>query len=154
MPNEQKQGTASTSSPVDVVNQYTGEKWYYSDIVKEHFFHPRNLLLEDPVAGQYNATGKVGSPACLLPDTNVITNPDTKAITDVSLGERVLSHDSKYHAVERIFRVTYPKTSLVRLKNYLGTATLTGDHLVYGKRIPHGNGFHRHNFRFQVKFVR
>ncbi len=147
MPNDQNQGTTPTSSAVDVVNQYTGEKWYYSDIVKDHFFHPRNLLLEDPVAGQYNATGKVGSPACLLPDTNVITNPDVKTIQNVSRGERVFSHDSRYHAVERIFRVTYPKTLLVRLKNYLGTVTLTEDHLVYGKRIPAGNGFHRHRYR-------
>ena len=48
----------------DVVNQYTGEKWYYSDIVKEHFFNPRNLMLDDPKEGQYDAVGMVGSPAC------------------------------------------------------------------------------------------
>lgn len=48
----------------DVVNQYTGEKWYYSDIVKEHFFNPRNLMLEDPDEAQYDAVGMVGSPAC------------------------------------------------------------------------------------------
>lgn len=48
----------------DVVNQFTGEKWYYSDIVKEHFFNPRNLMLEDPDESNYDAIGMVGSPAC------------------------------------------------------------------------------------------
>src|SRR3990167_791387 len=48
----------------DVVNQFTGEKWYYSDIVKEHFFNPRNLMLDDPDESQYQAVGMVGSPAC------------------------------------------------------------------------------------------
>lgn len=48
----------------DVVNQHTGDKWYYSDIVKEHFFHPRNLMLDDPDEAQYDAVGMVGSPAC------------------------------------------------------------------------------------------
>ena len=48
----------------DVVNQYTGEKWYYSDIVKEHFFNPRNLMLDEPDESQYDAVGMVGSPAC------------------------------------------------------------------------------------------
>lgn len=49
---------------IDVVNQFTGEKWYYSDIVKDHFFNPRNLMLEDPDESQYDAVGMVGSPAC------------------------------------------------------------------------------------------
>ena len=49
---------------IDVVNQFTGEKWYYSDIVKEHFFHPKNLLLDEPREGEFDATGMVGSPAC------------------------------------------------------------------------------------------
>lgn len=48
----------------DVVNQFTGEKWYYTDIVKEHFFNPRNLMLDDPDESQYQAIGMVGSPAC------------------------------------------------------------------------------------------
>lgn len=50
---------------IDVINQYTGEKWYYSDIVKEHFFKPRNLLWERPKnEDEYDAHGMVGSPAC------------------------------------------------------------------------------------------
>lgn len=51
-------------SKIDVINQYTGEKWYYSDIVKEHFFKPRNILLDAPDETQFDATGMVGSPAC------------------------------------------------------------------------------------------
>jgi NifU-like protein involved in Fe-S cluster formation len=49
---------------IDVINQYTGEKWYYTDTVKDHFFRPRNLLLEEPSADTFNASGMVGSPAC------------------------------------------------------------------------------------------
>ncbi len=50
---------------IDVINQYTGEKWYYTDIVKDHFFHPRNLLWERPQdENEYDAHGMVGSPAC------------------------------------------------------------------------------------------
>ncbi len=48
----------------DVVNPHTKQKWAYSAIVKEHFFHPKNLLLEEPVEGQFDARGTVGSPAC------------------------------------------------------------------------------------------
>lgn len=51
-------------SSADVVNQYTGERWYYSDIVKDHFFHPRNLQLEDLTPEKFDAFGMVGSPAC------------------------------------------------------------------------------------------
>ena len=49
----------------DVINQHTGEQWYYTDIVKEHFFHPQNLLLEKPKnEHEFDAHGMVGSPAC------------------------------------------------------------------------------------------
>jgi len=39
------------------------EDWFYSDVVKDHFFHPRNILLDDK---DYIAdgVGVVGSPAC------------------------------------------------------------------------------------------
>lgn len=50
---------------IDVINQYTGESWYYTDIVKDHFFHPRNLLMEKPKnEDEFDARGMVGSPAC------------------------------------------------------------------------------------------
>ena len=48
----------------DVVNKNTGEGWIYSDIVKDHFFHPRNFLPKLPKAKEFDAEGQVGSPQC------------------------------------------------------------------------------------------
>jgi len=48
----------------DIVNKYTGESWAYTKQVKSHFFKPRNLLMEDPKEGKFDAEGIVGSPAC------------------------------------------------------------------------------------------
>jgi len=48
----------------DVLSQSTGEAWLYSDIVKDHFFNPKNILLDDPKEGEFDSEGMVGSPAC------------------------------------------------------------------------------------------
>lgn len=48
----------------EVVNTHTGEKWVYTDTVKDHFFHPKNLQLDDLPEGSFDAVGMVGSPAC------------------------------------------------------------------------------------------
>lgn len=60
----QKPITQKDMSGSEVVNAHTGEKWVYSPTVKDHFFNPRNLLLEDPKEGEFDAVGMVGSPAC------------------------------------------------------------------------------------------
>lgn len=51
-------------SDSEVVNLKTQETWVYSPIVKDHFFHPRNLLLDEPLEDVFSAAGVVGSPAC------------------------------------------------------------------------------------------
>ncbi|HRY63131.1 MAG TPA: iron-sulfur cluster assembly scaffold protein [Patescibacteria group bacterium] len=48
----------------DVISQNNKESWLYSATVKEHFFHPRNVQLKNPKAGEFNGVGTVGSPAC------------------------------------------------------------------------------------------
>ncbi len=48
----------------DVTSKDKKQSWFYSDIVKEHFFHPRNFIEDGEDEGRFNAIGKVGSPAC------------------------------------------------------------------------------------------
>jgi nitrogen fixation NifU-like protein len=55
--------------------------WLYSDTVKEHFTNPRNVLLEDESAFDYNARGQTGNIKCgdqmlmlLKIDNDVITD--------------------------------------------------------------------------------
>lgn len=38
--------------------------WIYSEKVKEHFFHPKNLMLTKDPKFKYNALGVYGSPVC------------------------------------------------------------------------------------------
>jgi len=47
----------------DVVDKRTGQGWVYTDIVKDHFFKPRNLRLDDD-PHEADGIGYVGSPAC------------------------------------------------------------------------------------------
>lgn len=43
----------------------TGNSWVYTDIVKDHFFNPRNLLPQGQESGyEADGVGRVGSPAC------------------------------------------------------------------------------------------
>jgi len=71
----------------DVVNQHTGQSWVYSPTVKDHFFHPRNLLLDEPtpeVEAQFDARGTVGSPACGdVMDIWIKVDRDTEEISDL-----------------------------------------------------------------------
>jgi hypothetical protein len=55
----QKPIPKSKLKKAEVVNQYTGETWVYSDTVKDHFFNPRNLLLTNPEEGEYDAIGRM-----------------------------------------------------------------------------------------------
>lgn len=135
----------------DVVNQFTGEKWYYTDIVKEHFFNPRNLMLEDPDESQYDAIGMVGSPACIVPSTRVFANPALKPIDSVVVGEKVLSHDSQYHPVERIYRAEYGRAAkLIKIRNYLGELVATSGHLVFAKQIPKTSTFRHNSYKRKI----
>jgi NifU-like protein involved in Fe-S cluster formation/bacterioferritin-associated ferredoxin len=54
---------AKKSKP-DIINRFAGRSWAYSQIVKRHFFHPRNFLARDPQKGEFDSEGIVGSPSC------------------------------------------------------------------------------------------
>lgn len=68
----------------DVINEHTGEQWLYSDTVKDHFFHPRNLLLTPPADNEFNARGTVGSVSCGdVMDIWLKIDPATERIKDL-----------------------------------------------------------------------
>ncbi len=72
------------NTDADVINQYTGEKWYYTDIVKDHFFHPQNLQLEDLVPENFDAFGMVGSPACGdMMSMGLRIDPETEVVKEM-----------------------------------------------------------------------
>ncbi len=48
----------------DVSAQDGAKSWFYSDVVKDHFFNPRNFAMDNVDESAFNAVGKVGSPAC------------------------------------------------------------------------------------------
>ena len=48
----------------DVTNTCNTETWFYSEIVKDHFFNPQNFLKEENPPADFNAYGVYGSPAC------------------------------------------------------------------------------------------
>ncbi|MEK7614763.1 MAG: iron-sulfur cluster assembly scaffold protein, partial [Patescibacteria group bacterium] len=48
----------------DVASHDKKKSWFYSDVVKEHFFNPQNFIRDEVDEKQFNAIGKVGSPAC------------------------------------------------------------------------------------------
>lgn len=54
----------NSKSKPDIINKYTGNTWVYSQNVKDHFFNPQNLLLENPEDASFDAEGIVGSSAC------------------------------------------------------------------------------------------
>lgn len=53
----------TNNGDVFLENTCDGDAWVYSAIVREHFFHPRNLLLDEKTYAA-DGFGTVGSAAC------------------------------------------------------------------------------------------
>lgn len=53
-----------SSSKADIAASKENGCWYYSDLVKDHFFHPRNFLKRDPKPAEFDAEGEVGNFRC------------------------------------------------------------------------------------------
>lgn len=66
----------------DVMVCDTDDGWLYTETVKDHFFHPRNILLDD-TGYEADGIGLVGSAACgdmML--VWIMVDPKTERITD------------------------------------------------------------------------
>lgn len=70
------------SSP-DVSSRDAKQAWFYTDAVKEHFFHPHNFM-EDASSYEADGLGMVGSPACGdMMKIWIKVDPSTERITDL-----------------------------------------------------------------------
>ena len=69
----------------DITSRDRAQSWFYSDEVKDHFFHPRNFMTDDMVAAYRDASmGMVGSPACGdMMKVWIVVDPNTTQITDL-----------------------------------------------------------------------
>lgn len=56
--------TQSIASDIDIVPKSSDEAWVYSQVIKDHFFKPRNLVNDAKDVKAYDGLGMVGSPAC------------------------------------------------------------------------------------------
>lgn len=61
-----------------------GQDWIYSDIVKEHFLHPRNWLMGDESKFEHDAVGQVGNPICGDQMRMYIKVDDEDRISDIA----------------------------------------------------------------------
>lgn len=74
---------------------------------------------------------------CIAPETLVMTNPDVKAISDISVGDKVLTHTGEYKPVTKIWDMRYTG-QLYRIFVYGKPEPLicTADHPILAVRRP------------------
>jgi hypothetical protein len=102
----------------------------YSKTVLKHFRNPHNFgVMKDP-----DAIGKVGNPRCILPGTNIHINDKIMKISEVK-SDNVLTHEGVYNKISQKFERKH-NGKIIKLRNNLGSISLTPDHMVFSVKIP------------------
>ncbi len=102
----------------------------YSKKIMQRFLKPKYAgKITNP-----DGVGTAGNPQCLLPEEKVHTNPGLIKISDLNNG-KVLNYEGKYSEVLNSFNRKY-EGKIIRLKNKLGTVSITSEHLVYAIKLP------------------
>lgn len=100
----------------------TGNKKYFEMILEVR--EMRKELLKKLLK---NTEGEMW---CLPAETNVYTNPEPKAISDISINEKVLTANGKFMPVSHVFERNY-KGEMINIKPYYAdTLSITPEHPV------------------------
>lgn len=97
-----------------------------------------NLFLNPKNMGEIknaDGVGKVGNKVCVLPGEKIHLNEGVEQIKDISSGNLVLDHNAEFNIVSKIFRRKI-NSDIIYVKNKLGIAGLTPDHLVFAIKVP------------------
>jgi len=113
--------------------------WFYTDIVKDHFFNPRNIAKSEEEMKAFmkkaNGHGQVGSPACLVKDTHIHEKDKMEKISKIGRGVDVINGEGGYNKVTETYKRKVNE-EVIKIKNQLGEAILTKDHLIYVIPLP------------------
>lgn len=127
--------------------------WLYSDKVKEHFFNPKNLFKSVEEVKSYekeaDGIGEVGSPACLPPQSMIISENGLIPIEEIKTKNKVLAHTSKFKKITETKKRNHTG-KLVNLKTKLGNISLTPNHLVYSIRKPQNWKYNYTKYRHEL----
>jgi nitrogen fixation NifU-like protein len=103
----------------------------YSKEIIKHFKNPRNVgKIKNP-----SGVGEAGNLICVLPETPIHLNNEIREIKILKKGQRVFSHDGRYHQINAIFKRRFNGT-VFAIKNKFGENFITPDHLVLGIKFP------------------
>ncbi len=102
----------------------------YSKKIMQRFLKPKYAgKIANP-----DGVGTAGNPQCLLPEEKIHTNPSMIKISELNNG-KVLNHEGEYSEVLNSFNREY-NGKIIRLKNKLGTVSITPEHLIYAVKLP------------------
>src|SRR3989338_2269755 len=90
-------------------------------------------------------------PACVLPGSLIHTNPSTKKIEEIKVGDRVLGKDGKYHAVTEIMAHRHHGKIYRITAKCFGDTIITGEHPVLVSRRKQKS---YNNKNFELEWVK
>ena len=90
-------------------------------------------------------------PGCLLPGSLIQKNPSIEKIENISVGDRVLGSDGRYHNVTEVFVHNHNGKMYSIKSKCLGSTTLTDEHPVLSVKRGHVKP---HNKEFELNWTR
>jgi len=94
-----------------------------------------NTVLEIMYKDRRNYKPGLGAAGpCLTPNVNVQTIQGLKPISEIRVGDYVLTHTGKWRRVTKVYRTPY-KGEIIKLKHQGIEIGITPDHLVLGRKI-------------------